>query len=62
MLAAWELWAGAVRMEKRCGKDTPEVVAERIGALTLVGDVDEIGTWTAISRATPKFTFTNTTV
>ena len=53
-LSDWELWACAHQVLKMHGDDAPGHVAERIGALTLEGDIEGVATWKAIARRLAK--------
>ncbi|QJU60287.1 hypothetical protein HL653_23385 [Sphingomonas sp. AP4-R1] len=44
-----ELWARAAALLRRHGEEAPKVVAERVGALALEGDEEEIAVWLAIA-------------
>lgn len=46
----WELWAVANQTLDQHGSDAPLVVAERIGALALKGDMKGIEVWKQIAR------------
>lgn len=50
MLTDWELWACANEVLQQHGPDTPNHVAERIGACALAGDAEGLATWRAIAR------------
>ena len=43
------LWACALAVEKQHGSDAPRFVAERIGALVLIGDFAGVERWKAIA-------------
>jgi len=45
-----ELWACALQVERQHGTDAPRFVAERIGALAVVGDEEGIATWKMIAE------------
>lgn len=44
-----ERWAEALAIERQHGEDAPRFIAERIGALALVGDQEGIERWKAIA-------------
>jgi hypothetical protein len=50
------LWACASIVLRDHGNRTPHFVAERLGALALVGDVDGIRVWKAIAARIDQLT------
>ncbi len=45
-----ELWACALEVERQHGDRAPVLVAERIGALALAGDVEGVDRWRTIAH------------
>lgn len=46
-----EIWAVALHIERQHGERAPMFVAERIGALAIVGDMAGVDRWKAIAAA-----------
>ncbi|MGN6538029.1 MAG: DUF6961 family protein [Mesorhizobium sp.] len=44
-----ERWAEALAVERQHGDDAPRLIAERIGELALVGDMDGVLRWREIA-------------
>jgi hypothetical protein len=49
VLSDWELWACAAEVQRIHGDGAPVVVAKRMGALALKGDVGGVEAWKAIA-------------
>ncbi|MCB1467031.1 MAG: hypothetical protein KDK08_07790 [Rhizobiaceae bacterium] len=49
-----ELWGLALSIERQHGKDGPRVIAERIGAFVLAGEVGAVELWREVAERYEK--------
>lgn len=45
-----ELWALAMSIERKHGKKGPQVIAEKIGAYALAGEIDAVTLWRQVAQ------------